>query len=113
MRLNYLVETESQSQFDNKLIELLREGRASEALDGNAGRSDSDVLERETQDDEGLEDRRREFQGNEEHDGGIERDNYQRSSRSLEKEENKEENIEITEEAEQASFSMAKMNQAC
>ena len=100
MRLDYLVE-QSQSQFE-MLIELYEKKELVNHLMKTQGRSDSDVEKRETQDDESLEGRRREDQGDEDHDVGFEGDYHQGSGRSL----GQEENIEMTEEAKQASFSI-------
>ncbi len=83
---------------------IIREEGTGEPLDEDTGRSDSDVEKRETQDDESLEGRRREDQGDEDHDVGFEGDYHQGSGRSL----GQEENIEMTEEAKQASFFYAK-----
>lgn len=80
----------------------LRDEGTDEPLEEGTGRSDSDVEIREAKDDGSLEDRRREFQGDEEYDVGLEGDYHQGSSGILE------ENIEPVEEADEASFFYAK-----
>ena len=81
----------------------LREEGTRESLEEDTGRSDSDAENREAKDDGSFEDRRRELQGDEEYDVGLEGDYHQGSSGRLE-----EENIETMEEADEASFFYAK-----
>ena len=66
------METEKQSQFE-MFLELREEG-ISESLEEDTGRSDSDAESREAKYDGSLEDRRRERQGDEAYDVGLEGD---------------------------------------